>query len=52
MNHISMDILNATIGDFSAGPVVKTSPSNARGMGSTPDGEAKILHASRQKTKT
>ena len=49
---MSMDILNATIGDFPVGPVVKTSPSKARGMGLTPDGEAKILHASSQYTKT
>ena len=31
MNHMSMDILNVTIGDVPVGPVVKISPSNARG---------------------
>ena len=30
---------------FSGGPVVKTSPSNAGGVGSIPNGGAKILHA-------
>ena len=49
---MSIDILNATIRDFPVGPVVKTSSSNARGMGSTLDGEAKLLHASSQYTKT
>ena len=33
-------------GDFSGGPVVKTSPSNAGGAGSTPGRGAKIPHAS------
>ena len=32
-------------GDFPAGPVVKTSPSNARGVGSVLGREAKIPHA-------
>ena len=32
-------------GDFSGGPVVKTSPSNAGGAGSTPGRGAKIPHA-------
>ena len=30
--------------DFPAGPVVKTSPSNAEGVSSIPDGGAKIPH--------
>ena len=32
--------------DFPGGPVVKTLPSNARGVGSIPGWEAKIPHAS------
>ena len=32
--------------DFPGGPVVKTSPSNAGGVGSIPDWGAKIPHAS------
>ena len=37
-----MDILNATTGDISAGPVVKTSPPNPRGVGSIPGWGPKI----------
>ena len=33
------------IGDFPGGPVVKTSPSNARGEGLIPGQGAKILYA-------
>ena len=33
------------------GPVIETSPSNAEGMGSIPDGGAKILYASGPKKK-
>ena len=33
-------------GDFPGGPVVKTLPSSAVGMGSIPDRGAKIPHAS------
>ena len=36
-------------GDFSGGPVAKTSPSNARGVGSIPGQRAKIPHASQPK---
>ena len=36
-------------GDFPGGPVVKTSPSNAEGMGSIPGQGAKIPHASQPK---
>ena len=35
-----------TIGDFSGGPVVKTSPSNAGGVDSIPAWGAKIPYAS------
>ena len=35
--------------DFPGGPVVKTSPSNAGGVGSIPGRGAKIPHASRPK---
>ena len=38
--------------DFPGGPVVKTSSSNAGGVGSTPDQGAKILHASWPKSQT
>ena len=38
--------------DFSSGPVVKTSPSNAGGGDSIPVRGAKNLHAWRPKTKT
>ena len=38
--------------DFSAGPVVKTSPSNAGGLGSNPGQEAKIPHVLQPKIKT
>ena len=34
------------LGDFPGGRVVKTSPSNAGGVGSIPDRGAKIPHAS------
>ena len=34
---------------FPGGPVVKTSPSNARGVGLVPNGGAKFLHALRPK---
>ena len=37
--------------DFPGGPVVKTSPSNAGGVGSTPCWRAKIPHASPPKKK-
>ena len=37
------------LGNFPGGPVVKTSPSNAGGVGSIPDQGAKILRASRPK---
>ena len=37
--------------DFPRGPVVKTSPSNAGGVGSTPGQGAQIPHASMAKTK-
>ena len=36
-------------GDFPGGPVIKTLPSNAGGVGSIPGGGAKIPHASRSK---
>ena len=36
-------------GDFPGGPVVKSSPSNAGGMGSIPGRGAKIPHASPSK---
>ena len=36
--------------DFPGGPVVKTLPSNAGGVGSVPGGRAKISHASQTKT--
>ena len=36
-------------GDFPGGPVVKTSPSNAGGVGSIPGQGVKIPHASRPK---
>ena len=39
------------IGDFTGGPVVKTSPYNADGMGLIPCWGAKISHASRPKKK-
>ena len=39
------------IGDFTGGPVVKTSPYNADGMGLIPGWGAKISHASRPKKK-
>ena len=39
-----------TLGDFPDGPVVKTSPSNAGGVGSIPGQGAKIPHASGPKT--
>ena len=35
--------------EFPGGPVVKTSPSNAGGVGSIPGWEAKIPHASQPK---
>ena len=38
-------------GHFPGGPVVKTSPSNAGGVGSIPDQRAKIPHATRPKHK-
>ena len=38
--------------DFPGGPVIKTSPSNARGMGSIPGQGAKISHSSQPKKKT
>ena len=37
--------------NFPGGPVIETSPSNAEGMGSIPDGGAKILYASGPKKK-
>ena len=39
-------------GDFPGGPVIKTSPSDVAGAGSTPDRGPKIPHASCQKTET
>ena len=39
------------IRDFSGGPMIKTWPSNARGVGLIPGGEAKIPHASGPKTR-
>ena len=42
----------SSLGDFPGGPVVKTSSSNAGGVGSTPDQGAKILHASWPKSQT
>ena len=39
----------SSLGDFPGGPVVKTSSSNAGGVGSTPDQGAKIPRASRPK---
>ena len=41
--------LNDLARDFPAGPVVKTSPSNAGGAGSIPCQGAKIPHASQPK---
>ena len=38
--------------DLPGGPVVKTLPSNTGDVGSTPDPEAKVPHASQSKTKT
>ena len=38
--------------DFPGGPVVKTLPSNAEGVGLIPGWAAKIPHASQTKTKT
>ena len=38
--------------DFHGGPMVKTSPSNAGGVGSIPGQGAKIPHASGPKPKT
>ena len=57
--HFSAQCLSSSIcvtsekpGDFSGGPVVKTSPPNAGGAGSIPSWEAKIPHALQpQKTK-
>ena len=40
------------MGVFPGGPVVKTSPSNAEGMGSIPGQGAKIPHASQPQTRT
>ena len=40
---------NGYFRDFSGGPVVKTSPSNAGDAGLIPDEAAKIPHASRTK---
>ena len=37
------------LGNFPGGPVVKTSPSNASGVGLIPGQGAKILHASQPK---
>ena len=37
------------LGDFPGGPMVKTSPSSAGGVGSIPDWRAKILHTWRPK---
>ena len=42
----------SSLGDFPGGPVVKTSSSNAGGVGSTPDQGAKIPRASRPKSQT
>ena len=39
------------IWDFLGGPVVRTSPSNAGGVGLIPGGRAKIPHASQPKKK-
>ena len=41
-----MTFPNFSQGDSPGGPVVKTSPSNAGGMGSIPGQEAEISHAS------
>ena len=40
-----------TSGDFPGGPVVETSSSSAGGVGSIPDGRAKIPHVPRPKKK-
>ena len=52
--HVSSEqsIQELVYGDFPEGPVVKTSPSNAKGEGSVPDWEAKTLHASSPKTQS
>ena len=39
-------IISISFGDFPGGPVVKTLPSNAGGVGSIPRWGAKIPHAS------
>ena len=46
------EIFNKKMGDFPGGPVVKTSLSNAGGVGLIPDQGGKIPHASQPKTKT
>ena len=52
--HVSSEqsIQELVYGDFPEGPVVKTSPSNAKGEGSVPDWEAKTLHASSPKNQS
>ena len=49
MKIIVVYIKNAITGDFPGGPVVKTSPSNAEGVGSISGQGAKIPHASQPK---
>ena len=49
--HTESDEFKTKSWDFSGGPMVKTSPSNAGGVGSIPAWRAKIPHASQQKKK-
>ena len=45
MNKLCPHLIFTKLGDFSGGPVVKTSPSNAEGAGSISPWGTKILHA-------
>ena len=45
----SKETVRTEVEDFPGWPVVKTSPSNAKGMGSIPDRGSRIPHASQPK---
>ena len=51
-SYYKMIIINTLRKDFFGGPVVKTLPSNAGGMGSIPGLEARITHGSQPKNQT
>ena len=45
---VHIECLEASLGDFPGGPVVKSPPANAGDAGSIPGLESKILHAMEQ----